>query len=57
MPTSLGSSLGYLPPPLSLEAPDSWDGVICLLRPNFLQEPHPVRFWLGRGLALAQSTE
>lgn len=43
MPTSLGSSLGYLPPPLSLEAPDPWDRVICLLRPNFLQEPHPVR--------------
>ena len=41
MPTSLGSSLGCLSPPLSLEAPDSWDRVICLLRPNLLQETHP----------------
>lgn len=28
MPTSLGPSLGCLPPPLSLEAPGSWDGII-----------------------------
>lgn len=57
MPTSLESSLGCLPLLLSLEALGSWAGVICLLGPYFLLEPHLLRFWLGRGLALAQSAE
>lgn len=58
MATSWGSSTGAcLPPPLSLEDLSSWVGVLCLLGPYFLLEPHLLRPWLGRGLALAQSTE
>lgn len=58
MPTSWGSSTGCLPaPPPSLAGLGAWVAVLCLLGPYFLLEPHLLRPWLGRGLALAQSTE
>lgn len=48
MPTSLGPSLGCLPPPLSLEAPGSWDGMIPY-EAYFLPRASPAEVLTGAG--------